>query len=1088
MKKRILFIFLFLVMLFSIVHLYLNNVLLPVKVKGLIIKTVEQFMQRTCSIEGIGYTLGKGITLNNVKIAQKKPPQKPLISINHLSFNVFLFPLLKDKIAVIPKLQISGVHIFLKRESPQNWNISDIIKYIRNQSLHEGQKDQSQYSIVCKSLNITNANIISIDDSYGKTKIERIENINIRINLALQGKADFLLSALARKHDARIKAQGSYLLAQKDIFLDLNFENIPISHYLELFRLPSMTTFHNALLSSKNLHIDFNAKKLHLSGELKADNFHIETPENNTFLADTLSISQADLIQKENKWIGAFDVSMQNASLLAAEGLKAAGNLSTKIASMSLSDDTLLLEGDIKPSRVNIHINNLDLAGLAQSSRFRLQHTEGAISLEGNLSLKESQMRFNDKYTYSGNLDINNLALSSSDEITVKGAVHSEFAKITVPDKRSFSGSFTTTSTRLELNEPSLKLQTDLSSPKATLIISPEKQFNGGIDLKKLTLNLKENNLSALCQGTIKGADIRYDDYIFNGYSSVDLSVDYDLNQNKLKEITGKTSLKDVTAQGIPFVKEVSKADGTILFDQNSVRTQDFALSTGTADYKLMADVKDLSNPRINAKLSSENIAIQEIAAYFPEIQKKYPITLKGAISAQAHYTGLLKEFSPQKIHMLTSLKKINLESGQWNWLKDINDITGQITYTDQRIEWKAVDLIYLDKKYTLEGAIENLSNPRITAKVKGEKLQASGDLNLYPGSVTINQLSAKTSTSSINSSGRVLLSQEGSPEFHLQNRFSLSLKELLPYWPDQQHQQWLATLSMEGFIDGDLDIKGIAKEYQDYMIILKARSALIRLKGYKLKNNQIRYEQTGKRSTLNWQANLFDGDITASSAMHLFREDMPFTALTQARGLDLKAFRKDQKLKLSQLSGKLNMQADIKGALTDLTRIRGQGTLQIQEGFLGEIAFVEGLIKTINNVPGFLGKILSQSSSLPADAATSTKNYIIGASGDFRLQDQAISTENLMLLGSLYDLKVQGGISFDQSINALVFPDYSRFLKKDKTATEILGSPIHLRISGTLKHPRYKPIIDPVKPIENAVGTTLELFKGMGNILEEMF
>ncbi|MBL7068347.1 MAG: hypothetical protein ISS34_00605 [Candidatus Omnitrophica bacterium] len=99
MKTKITVIIIILTILFGLLIgvWYINKYVLPVKIKGLVTNFLEEKTGRSVSIGSINYLPISQFYLNDITIYDNTPSSNPLIILNELSFNISLWPLLKER-------------------------------------------------------------------------------------------------------------------------------------------------------------------------------------------------------------------------------------------------------------------------------------------------------------------------------------------------------------------------------------------------------------------------------------------------------------------------------------------------------------------------------------------------------------------------------------------------------------------------------------------------------------------------------------------------------------------------------------------------------------------------------------------------------------------------------------------------------------------------------------------------------------------------------------------------------------------------------------------------------------------------------
>ncbi len=1094
MKKTILFLLLFFLMLAGIGYLYINNVLLSVKLKNFLTENIQKYTGRNASIEQIYYTFNKGLVVKDVQVFRKDSPSKSLLKIEEISSRILLAPLFKKKIIILPKITINHASLFIKKEANNHWNLSDILSLFIAATDKDAPSDTKKggYSFLCKSLSLSGSQITYQDSTQANEYVETIEGLNLSTSLSLSQKISFHLTALIKKYDSFLKASGVFLPTRKEVEIKSAFKNIQLAQYIKLFFPEYVETFDQGIISSEGATVSFKDNQWFFKGNLTLEQPHLFLKNYSSEMRGNIHLSDAVVTITKNQVEGAFKISAPSAKVNLQNKIKLSGNINADISSLLLAEDKLNLKADYRTSKSYLNLaNDLQLSGDISAKETELTYSPKEIVLNGQFLISNARMLFTSPEKCSGDIALVNLKLRLTPEgFSIESPLDIKNTTIQIDGKRHISGHFHSDILLFKQNQNAITLSGDLSAETFQAALDTKKDLKGNALLKHFDLQLKKNILSVNLNGTLTNTAVLFDNYQFKGSPYLYVSLLYDLTQKSLNQYSGLCKLTNGQIRGIPVLDALNNIQGSIKVEQNALKTQLLTFSANESHYTLSGQVKNFHNPIGDIKVKSDNIDIGKVAPrLISSFAPRYDLIFSGMASLDALYQGPLKDYKNADWLVTSIIKKGGMQSGKYPFLKDFHQIEGKISWTNQKMDWNNLQFSYKDKKYLLTGFLKNYTNPEIITSLETQGMRAHADFFVFLNSLTINSLEGSYLNSSLKAKGTINYSDPHNPQFTLSNTFVLSLEDLPALLP--QYQKALNKISLSGTLSGQSQIKGIFKGFdnlQDYQIAADAQAQQIKVQGYTLYNNFFKYSQKKQKSKIDYNGHLYEGILSIHAATNLFEEGIPFKGSVSLKDLSLLSYRKDKNIKMSQLNGKLALKLFLEGEAQKITRASGNGNFSIKEGLLGEIAIVEGLVSAINNVPGLLSNILSNIASMPTKATESTKNYITGALGDFIIKDSMIQTNNTILYGSIYDLKIQGALHANQRIRAVVYPDYSRFITRNKTATEVLGSPVHLEISGTLKHPQYKPILDPIKPIKNAVGATIDILKGVKNLFEDNF
>ena len=179
--KKIAVVFLFLLILISGGIIYLNKVVLPVKIKALIIETVEKQTGTRAGLESVRFNLFKGLVLNELNLYDG---EKKIIGIKEASCSFLILPILKEKKVIIPHIKIQSPYIFITREADNSINLMKLLP-----AREKPESKNSPFSLIVSGINILDANIDFQDNSFSPPFTKSIEGLNLSARLNLPGRS-----------------------------------------------------------------------------------------------------------------------------------------------------------------------------------------------------------------------------------------------------------------------------------------------------------------------------------------------------------------------------------------------------------------------------------------------------------------------------------------------------------------------------------------------------------------------------------------------------------------------------------------------------------------------------------------------------------------------------------------------------------------------------------------------------------------------------------------------------------------------------------------------------------------------------------
>jgi len=226
-----LYVLLFLtILLFA--YFYIQNSLLPNKIRPILIETLTKATQRETTISDISFIPFKGIEIRDLRIYEKN--QKTVfIQIDKINFYCFLLPIIKDKTIVIPTLHIYKPYIKLSQEPNTNeWNFSkkDLDNLVNSTS-------KGEYTPIVYKIKIHGGDISIKKFIKAREHDVNIENLIATIWLASINRIGFLASAnvVQKNIPMRIGFDGYYNIKNKRLVTDIKAKDLYLNDINYLF-------------------------------------------------------------------------------------------------------------------------------------------------------------------------------------------------------------------------------------------------------------------------------------------------------------------------------------------------------------------------------------------------------------------------------------------------------------------------------------------------------------------------------------------------------------------------------------------------------------------------------------------------------------------------------------------------------------------------------------------------------------------------------------------------------------------------------------------------------------------------------------
>jgi len=216
MKKKILIAVLIVVFIISGGIIYLNSVVLPVRIKSLVIKGIEEQTGKKVTLDSLQFHIFKGLVLKDLVI---EDGGKKIISAREVTCSFLLLPIFKKNI-IIPSVTVKSPAIILERMPDNSFNLQSLF-------VLKPAAKESKFQFLLYKVNIINANVYFQDDTLNPPFRKNIENLNLIVNLSLPASIRFKIKAkIPSKIPMEISGQGEYKLIQKELVSDISLKNI----------------------------------------------------------------------------------------------------------------------------------------------------------------------------------------------------------------------------------------------------------------------------------------------------------------------------------------------------------------------------------------------------------------------------------------------------------------------------------------------------------------------------------------------------------------------------------------------------------------------------------------------------------------------------------------------------------------------------------------------------------------------------------------------------------------------------------------------------------------------------------------------
>ncbi|MCX5713130.1 MAG: AsmA family protein [Candidatus Omnitrophica bacterium] len=233
MLKKVLLIFLILVILISAATFVVNRFVLPSKIKALIVNSLAKQTQKNVKLESVEFSIFRGLVLKNLVIFDK---EQTFVSIKDADCTFLPLPFLKKKI-IVPWINIRQAEVYIERRSDNAFNISDFfnaqqVSQQSQQGAQQKKEPKQAFGLIIKKINIRNSVLIFKDSTLQPVYNKVVEGIDANIYLALPAQVKFNLKTLISSNDPQpVSIAGIYNILNHELGIKLTAKALKPSEF-----------------------------------------------------------------------------------------------------------------------------------------------------------------------------------------------------------------------------------------------------------------------------------------------------------------------------------------------------------------------------------------------------------------------------------------------------------------------------------------------------------------------------------------------------------------------------------------------------------------------------------------------------------------------------------------------------------------------------------------------------------------------------------------------------------------------------------------------------------------------------------------
>ncbi|MDP8266534.1 MAG: AsmA-like C-terminal region-containing protein [Candidatus Aceula meridiana] len=713
--------------------------------------------------------------------------------------------------------------------------------------------------------------------------------------------------------------------------------------------------------------------------------------------------------------------------------------------------------------------------GLVKVATFDITGRQKKITAKGTAVFGNTKLKIQDdkKLFITPSLTLENLTLQGKN-FHAKGTLECPFVSFNIGEEKKFKGGvnynfiLTKHGTDIYSNgnititnaigDIKPKIQFTASEAKGTASFSFDKNkiFNATGDLQLTQAKLVTN----------PGQEI---------IANPRLTISHIFNPTLEKDrasFEGTFSFVSGQALGLPLAGKIENIAGNFSFKKDEISWSNLRGLIEQMTIEASGSLKNFQNPSFIIEGSCPNLDLEKLQRILSRVYGDKEFTLKGSAQAYLKYQGSLGSSNKSSVELSANLTNASLKTK--NFLKGITDASGYLDYKVQKFSpkhflpdigtWKNLRFIFNGKEYTSVGTLKFNA---IDAAVLSENLNIKTTAKIFFDRIHVGSFNGTYLDSFVSAEGDIFypekthglpldLALSGKIRLeHLTSLFPLLDKEWKTFSPQ-------GMCSFKGGFKGRLD----PNQWRNWTIFGKINSPEVSLKGYHIKNASLNFRQRDhmiEECILN--ADAYSGPVKINAEANLSEEKIPYHLSLDAKDVDLSRLKKDTPLKNKPLTGFASLVYEGNGVLADVNQTIGQGFLSVRNGEFMHIELVKGLGQLL---------FIPEHQNISFDHATS----------DFVVKNGKIFVRDGVLKGNEMQLTCNGTIDFYGNLDLDLISKFDRdSIRKSKaTFQKSIASIITqadalltVKLTGTLKEPKYYVVPDPLGAIQRATDLILE-------------
>ena len=538
------------------------------------------------------------------------------------------------------------------------------------------------------------------------------------------------------------------------------------------------------------------------------------------------------------------------------------------------------------------------------------------------------------------------------------------------------------------------------------------------------------------------------------GKISADLDLQY---KNKQMFYSGKLNIAQCRLEGLQFAKAIDNISGDLVFDNAGLLSQNLKATLANLPFQAKVRLMDYLNPKLTVNIPQIDLKNLPVLLNY-----EFGFVSPGNAAGTAAFTidaRRLPDTDKWEVfgHADIADALINLDKLPW----PLEKLNGRINFSPDLMEWDGLNFNIDAIAYKASGSWSEFKAPHIRLKLASEALKLNADFKVSDKLIVFNEFSGGYLNSNFSVTGRLDSQDHKSALVDISGKIDTDLEDLKSVF--KKNREKFDKAALKGRARADFILNGRLDDLKNCVLQAKVSSPMLSAYGLKSENLTFDYNQiegAGNLSSINMP--FYGGTLQGAAGVDFSSLKLPYRLDLSLSGVKIEQLKADTPLKNEDIAGSIRSNIKLTGVFDDISRLSGSGDIVISKGKLWQLNLFKGM-----------GKLLF----------VRDFNNIVFKDGScsFRVGDNSISTDNLILKSDITDLDGKVKIGFDSSINARLnvhilsesVPLTGTF--KD-IATAIIGQAGRfgvIKITGTLKEPKHS--------FAPAVG---DLLKGLTDVI----